>query len=112
DSAVQLRLTAPRAWPERPVIGDDLSMRRRATAPGMLALALGCTLAVAGCDGAAGVPDREPDVTGVIELSGTSSAPTLAEPSDLYFDQMSLLRGDPVLVDHAGAEVHYGDLAD
>lgn len=78
----------------------------------MLALALGCTLAVAGCHGAAGVPDREPDVTGVIELSGTSSAPTLAEPSDLYFDQMSLLRGDPVLVDHAGAEVPYGDLAD
>lgn len=85
-------------------------MRRRSilTALGLTAL----TLTVSGCGKDTGVPDRDPDVTGVVALSGSASAAVLTEPSDPYFDQMSLLRGDPLLVDDTGDEVPYSGLAD
>ena len=66
----------------------------------------------AGDGPAAGVPDREPEVTGVVSFTGTPPIPVLTEPSDPYFDRMSLLRGDPVLVDGDGREVPYDQLAD
>ncbi len=82
-------------------------MRRRA---GLIVLAVAAVvLAVAGCGGSP-VPDRDPDVTGVVARS--ASGAILTEPSDPYFDQMSLLRGDPVLIDQDGDEVPYGELAE
>ncbi|MCF4122276.1 hypothetical protein L1785_14950 [Antribacter sp. KLBMP9083] len=55
-------------------------------------------LATSSCAGTAGIPDREPDVTGVVAGAGGSGDPVLAEPSDDYFEGMRLLRGDPVIV--------------
>lgn len=56
-------------------------------------------LATSGCAVAApGIPDREPDVTGVVALASPSGDPVLADPSDAYFEGMSLLQGDPVIV--------------
>lgn len=82
-------------------------MRRRSGLTVLGAAAI--VLAVAACGGSP-VPDRDPDVTGVV--AGSASAPVLAEPSDPYFDQMSLLRGEPVLIDHDGVELPYSELAD
>lgn len=84
-------------------------MRGRASLA-VLGLSL-LALMVAGCADP-GAPDREPDVTGVVALVGTPSAPVLTEPSDAYFEGMSLLRGDPVLVDGEGRPVPYDQLQD
>jgi hypothetical protein len=68
------------------------------------------TAAVAGC-GAPAVPDRAPDVTGVVRVA--DGGPVLADPSDSYFEGMSLVRGDPVVVhgDESG-ETTPADLRD
>lgn len=60
-------------------------------------------LVSAGCgttsDGAA-VPDRAPDVTGVVAVR--EGTPVLTDASDAYFEGMGLLRGDPVVVRGTG----------
>ena len=62
-------------------------------APALLALAT----PLAACGGGAdGVPDGEPDVTGVVERTGTDAV--LTEPSDDYFDGMSLTSAETSFV--------------
>ena len=50
------------------------------------------------------VPARSADVTGIVRVDDASD-PALVEASDPYFEGMGLLRGDPVIVDAATAEV-------
>lgn len=74
--------------------------------------AVGVLLAVpvSGCTGD-GVPDRAPDVTGVV---ATSSEPAggavLVAASDDYYEGMSLLPGDPDVVDAGGKRLEPSDL--
>lgn len=61
------------------------------------------SLLLAGCGGtadddAAAVPDRAPVVTGVVGVAEGGGDPVLREASDAYYEGMSLLRGDPVVV--------------
>lgn len=59
------------------------------------------SLLVTGCAGTAddgAVPDRAPDVTGVVGGGEGGEEPVLVEASDAYFEGMGLLRGDPVVV--------------
>lgn len=77
------------------------------------ALALLLTLALAaGCGDAAddaAVPDRAPDVTGVVATPGAAAEPVLVDASDPYYEGMSLLRGDPVVLG-AGGDAAPADL--
>ena len=81
------------------------------TAPTLLGAAVLASVA-AGCGGAPAVPERPPDVTGVVAGTADAGGPVLTEPSDDYFEGMSLLRGDPVLVGDDGVVVPVEDLAD
>lgn len=69
-------------------------MARRA----VLALTGACLVALAGgcSDTSSPVPDRPPDVRGVV--ADGPDGPVLAEPSDAYYEGMALLRGDPVVL--------------
>ncbi|MCB7136972.1 hypothetical protein [Cellulosimicrobium marinum] len=58
--------------------------------------------------GDTGVPDREPTVTGVAESSGEGAV--LVEPSDPYYERMSLDLGDTLLVDRDGAALDPADV--
>lgn len=61
---------------------------------------------------AATVPDRDPDVTGVVARTAGED-PTIGAASDAYFEGMALLRGDPVVVDAAsGDELTAADVVD
>jgi len=61
---------------------------------------------------AATVPDRDPDVTGVVARAAGED-PTIGAASDAYFEGMALLRGDPVVVDAAsGDELTAADVVD
>ncbi|KAE8764044.1 hypothetical protein [Georgenia thermotolerans] len=44
------------------------------------------------------VPDREPDVTGVVHLRSDERGAVLTEASDGYFEGMGLLRSDPLIL--------------
>lgn len=78
--------------------------------PALIGAAL---LALAGgCSATEGVPDRPPDVTGVVAGADEPGGPVLAEPSDGYYEGMGLLRGDPILVRDDGAAVAYSELED
>ncbi|TRW44511.1 hypothetical protein [Georgenia yuyongxinii] len=84
-------------------------MRIRAAAAAAL-LVLGGAVA---CAGVGSPPVREPDVTGVVAVVTEQEGPVLTEPSDSYFDGMSLLRGDPVFLrGTSGEEVTLDDLED
>lgn len=91
-----------------------MSMRlSRATGLGIALL----LLVTAGCAAGPRIPDRQPDVTGVVAGAGAPGGPVLDEPSDAYFEGMSLLRGDPVVVGDDGAalpptEIQDGDAVD
>lgn len=76
-------------------------------APALVALAMLLTA----CDGGAGggVPDREPDVSGVVERTGTGAV--LTEPSDDYFDGMSLVSAETTFVGADGAPIESDGLA-
>jgi hypothetical protein len=57
------------------------------------------------------LPDREPDVTGVVGTGDEyAEPPHLLEPSDGYYLGMSLLQGDPVVVAADGTVVAASDL--
>lgn len=61
------------------------------------------------------VPGREPDVRGVISTAATDRGVVyrLVEPSDSYYERMSLRRGDPVVVDRvSGKPLEMSDLED
>jgi hypothetical protein len=78
--------------------------------------ALLTSLLLAGCagtadDGAPAVPDRAPDVTGVVGAGERAGDPVLVEASDAYYEGMGLLRGDPVVV-RDGTEVSPSELRD
>lgn len=63
-----------------------------------------------GGDPATGVPGREPEVRGVVSKVTTDlgyGEYQLVDPSKSYYEDMSLLGGDPVIVDH-----ETGDLLD
>ena len=68
--------------------------------------------AVSACAAGPTVPDREPDVTGVVAGADEPGGPVLAEPSDRYFEGMGLLRGDPVVVDADGQATSIATLED
>lgn len=56
---------------------------------------------LAGCgapDGAAQLPDRGPEVSGVVGAGEVPGEPVLVEASDPYYEGMALLRGGPVVV--------------
>ncbi|WP_435736918.1 hypothetical protein V5D56_19465 [Cellulosimicrobium sp. PMB13] len=63
------------------------------------------------CDGGAGggVPDRGPDVTGVVERTGTRAV--LTEPSDDYFDGMGLVSAETSFVGADGEPIESDGLA-
>ena len=69
------------------------------------ALGIALLLLAAACTAEPPIPDREPDVTGVVAGADGPGGPVLAEPSDGYFEGMSLLRGNPVVVGSDGAVV-------
>jgi hypothetical protein len=78
-----------------------------------LVLVVGATVlasSITGC-GDTVVPGRAPDVTGMVSEAGSPAGPVLADPSDDYFEGMSLVRGDPVVV-RGGEEVVVADLRD
>lgn len=77
------------------------SMKRPGPATGAAVLIV---LAASGCAADRAVPSRAPDVTGVVAASGPQDGATLAEASDGYYEGMSLLQGDPVLVRGANGE--------
>lgn len=73
------------------------------------------SLLVTGCAGAAddgaAVPDRAPDVTGVVGVGEGAGEPVLVEASDAYYEGMGLLRGEPVVV-RDGTQVPASELRD
>jgi hypothetical protein len=78
-----------------------------------LGLVAGATVlasSITGC-GDTVVPGRAPDVTGMVSEAGSSGGPVLADPSDDYFEGMSLVRGDPVVA-RDNAEASISDLRD
>lgn len=77
------------------------SMRLRDLATAAVVLLV---LVVPGCAAGTDVPARDPDVTGVVVTSGRQDGAALAEASDRYFEGMSLLRGDPVVVRGSSGE--------
>ncbi len=62
------------------------------------------------------LPDREPDVTGVVAIGvgDAESTRSLAEPSDAYYDAMALAGrdGEPLVVGSDGSVLSAGDLDD
>jgi hypothetical protein len=66
---------------------------------------------------AARVPDREPDVVGVVAAMDGASGPSARlapdSASDSYYEQMGLLSGDPMIVDaDSGAPLTASDVVD
>ncbi|WP_251150540.1 hypothetical protein [Cellulosimicrobium sp. Marseille-Q4280] len=82
------------------------SVPTASAAPALVALAM--LLSACG-GGAGGVPDREPDVTGVVERTGTGAL--LTEPSDDYFDGMSLMVTETPFVGADGEPIESAGLA-
>lgn len=66
--------------------------------PTALPVAVVLLALMASCAGPGSVPDREPDVTGVVHVGSDEGGAVLAEASDRYFEGMSLLKGDPLIV--------------
>ena len=65
---------------------------------------------LAACGSGGQVPDRDPDVTGVVGHEG--DAVVLTAPSDDYFEGMTISGGDEtVVVDAGGSTVTTADLA-
>ncbi len=62
------------------------------------------------------LPDREPDVTGVVAVGVGDAQPgrSLAEPSDAYYEGMALAGrdGEPLVVGPDGSALSVTDLAD
>jgi hypothetical protein len=62
------------------------------------------------------LPDREPDVTGVVAIGVGDAEPTrsLAEPSDAYYEAMALAGrdGEPLVVGPDGSVLSATDLDD
>jgi hypothetical protein len=77
----------------------------RAAAAGLVLV-----LGAAGCASACGLTDRDPDVTGVVARPSEKATPVLTQPSDRYFDGMSLLGGDPVILSSSGERVPSSEL--
>jgi hypothetical protein len=67
-------------------------------------------LGAMGCANAGGLLDRDPDVTGVVAMSSEKDGPVLTQPSDRYFDGMSLLGGDPVILGSGGERIPSSEL--
>jgi hypothetical protein len=86
--------------------GGDANVRAAATAGLVLALGAGA----AGCVNAGGALDGEPDVTGVVAVPSKKGGPVLAEPSNRYFEGMSLLDGDPVILSSRDERVPSSEL--
>ena len=61
-------------------------------------------LVASGCAPDRAVPSRAPEVTGVVAMSDQQDGAALAGASDRYYEGMSLLRGDPVIVRGTSAE--------
>lgn len=78
-------------------------MRRGALLAAVLGLAL-----LAGCGG----PPDEPTVTGVVAGVAAGGSPQLTEPSDPYFDQISLAEPGTEYRDASGASIESTDLRD
>ena len=84
-------------------------MRPRTSATTLVLAA--AALALAGCDGGEAVaPDRAPDVVGVVVDDG--SGPTLGEPSDEYYEGMSLSSEEAVVLDAAGERIELAQVVD
>jgi hypothetical protein len=67
----------------------------------------------ASSDGMGQFPDRDADVTGVVGTDDAYPAqPHLVEPSDDYYLGMSLLRGEPFVVDADGTVLSASELDD
>ena len=73
-------------------------------------LALGLLLAA--CAAPTGVPDREPEVTGVVTAADDPDGPRLAQPSDDYYEGMLILGGDPHVVTSDGGDLDPAELRD
>lgn len=92
-------------------IGDHHGMSLRSVSM-LFGVAL-LAFASSSCGDAGRLPDRQPDVTGVVAGTDQPAGPVLTEPSDSYFERMSLVRGDPVLVkSSAGESVPFSELED
>ena len=72
---------------------DGMKLPGAATGAAVLAV-----LMASGCTPGRAVPNRAPDVTGVVAVTSQQDGAALAEASDRYYEGMSLLRGDPVVV--------------
>lgn len=75
-------------------------------------LLLAAVACATGCTAGADVPDRPADVTGVVAGADVGGDPVLADPSDGYYEGMSLLRGEPVVVGPDGQRLEPADLSD
>jgi hypothetical protein len=79
---------------------SESGRRRRAARLllGATVLASGIAACADAGTGSGGIPDRAPDVTGVVDGAGTPGGPALADPSDDYFAGMALAPDDAVVV--------------
>lgn len=85
---------------------------RSPAAAARLVTAVALSALLAGCTAAVDVPDRAPDVTGLVADAGSAAGPTLSDPSDTYYERMTLTGSDLVVVGLDGDAATLADLDD